>query len=164
MESGIGAINLNNLQVIDTNFIDTVVTAFAYDSLKNQFYVSQTDFFSFNLGKTYDRAGNILSRFGVGFSPEAADVYYGTPVSISETAKAFADLSLYPNPTSELFYVTDAIAGDLIRMIDLSGKVVLESRIGYQGQALDVSRLHRGTYIIMLQSAEAIRNTKLIVQ
>lgn len=163
MESGIGAINLNNLAVIDTNFIDTVATAFAYDSLKNQFYLSQTDFFSFNLGKTYDRSGSILSRFSVGFSPEAADVYYAIPVSVAERPIALNSLKVYPNPVSEVFYLAGSHAGDLIRLMDLSGKLVLEDRIAYEGQALDVFALKSGTYIVMLQSKDGISTTKLIV-
>jgi len=164
MENGIGAIDLNSLSVIDTNFIDTVITAFAYDSLMNQFYVSQTDFFSFNLGKTYDRNGSILSRFAVGFSPEAADVYYAIPVNVSNPQLSTKTaLELYPNPTSEICYIPNAKANDLIRVLDLSGKLVWENRIANQGQALDVSRLNRGSYIVMLLSEEGISTSKMII-
>ena len=121
----IGAINLNNLSIIDTSLIDTVVTAFSYDTSNSQFYVTQTDFFSFTFGKVYDRNGVKQSDFTVGFSPEVVGVFYTSPIGIEENLQSILSVNAYPNPASDIFYIENAKEGDLIRLIDLSGKLVL---------------------------------------
>jgi len=162
MNDGIGAIDLTSLQVIDTSFIDTVVTAFAFDSIRNQFYLSQTDFFSYSLGKTYGRSGVLLDTFSVGFSPEVMAMIGSLPLGL-DIVSPISKLSVYPNPAQERIHLQNAEAGDILRIFDLSGKLALEQRIDQKNEVIQISALHSGTYLISLNSKGSIRSTKLLV-
>ncbi len=164
MHDGIGAIDLTNLSIIDSSFIDTVVTAFAYDSIANEFHITQTDFFSYNLGKTYDHQGSLLATFNVGYSPEVMGVFPAITLGIEESFSTVSALEFYPNPAREQLFLNSAKAGDVLRIFDISGRLKMEHRINNVSRQVDVSELNRGTYVISLQSAESIQTAKLIIE
>lgn len=75
-DGGIGRLvpELTSVQSI----IDTPVTAFAFDVVNGNFYITATDFFSFNSGYAVDEQGNHLFDFPVGIAPEAIGIQYNT--------------------------------------------------------------------------------------
>ncbi|MEQ8909684.1 MAG: T9SS type A sorting domain-containing protein [Vicingaceae bacterium] len=166
MDNGIGAIDLTNLSVFATNIVDTVVSAFTYDTLNKQFYVTQTDFFSYNLGKIYDRAGNKLDTMPVGYAPEVIRMYYDQSVGLHDFKKpAEFGLTLFPNPSSEMVNI-NFDQGDFtqLRLLDLKGKVLLEKGISTSRALLDVSNFSKGMYLIELSNATHQTAKPLIIK
>lgn len=83
----IGAYDLVNDTLVTDQLIDTAVTAFAYDQLNGNFYVTSTDYFSYKAGLVYDRSGTLQGTYDVGFSPEVVRLYYGlnhAPVALDD--------------------------------------------------------------------------------
>ena len=76
INDGIGSFDLINNQVITANLIDTFATAFAFDTINELFYLSQTDFATFMRGGIYNFNGNKTGAFSTGFSPEAIGIVY----------------------------------------------------------------------------------------
>ncbi len=75
----IGTYDPASRSVIQNNIVDTVVTAFALDTVNQLYYVTQTDFFSYTGGGIYDFNGNRTDTLLSGSAPEAVGVAYNQP-------------------------------------------------------------------------------------
>lgn len=73
-----------------------------------------------------------------------------------------ADFSIYPNPTGGMVHVETSIGRiESIRVLDISGKVVLKSEP--ESRSLDFGPLPSGTYLLQIR-AEAGMLSKLIIR
>jgi hypothetical protein len=72
----IATYNLDTRSVINPSVVDTVITAFALDTVRDVYYVTQTDYFSYTQGGLYNFAGQKINSFTTGFSPEVIQVVY----------------------------------------------------------------------------------------
>lgn len=163
--NGIGSINLNGLSVIDSSIVDTVVTAFTYDHVNANFYVTQTDFFSYNLGGVYNRQGSKIDTFMVGFSPEVIEMYYNTVVDVQEIVVQQFNLSLYPNPSKDFFQMS---WDEPQRLVELTiynqlGAVIYAESDHKLNQKVDLSHFTKGIYLVTIKANEKLAVQKLIV-
>ncbi|MDH6251707.1 hypothetical protein M2347_001434 [Chryseobacterium sp. H1D6B] len=82
-----------------------------------------------------------------------------------ETKPKKNDLTVYPNPAAQFLYVgreSDKIYKE-ISIVDISGKLVLQKSNHKYNEAIDVSRLTPGTYIITSKSSDGkLFNNKFI--
>ena len=74
--NGIGSYNTSTDTF--TMLVDTPITSFTYDFIDDVYYITSTDFFSYNDGYAFDGNGNHLYDFQVGFAPEAIGIQYNT--------------------------------------------------------------------------------------
>ncbi len=161
--NGIGAIDLSNLAILDSSIIDTVVTAFSYDSLNNLFFLTQTNFFSYNYGKIYGRSGNLLAPFNVGFSPEVIRMHYGGTLGLDGAFVQQLDFEFYPNPANELLNIRMDEAG-ILRVFNMNGSLVLEERLNTGRSKLDIHSFPQGAYMVRIESNGSVGSKILIVQ
>ncbi|MBB6370324.1 T9SS type A sorting domain-containing protein [Chryseobacterium shigense] len=80
------------------------------------------------------------------------------------------DFFLVPNPANEYVELQTTLAGRevvSVRLIDVSGKVVLEKSenldSGRQSIKLNIEKMNQGTYVVELKSKDKISSQKLIV-
>lgn len=78
-----------------------------------------------------------------------------TSVDLDDTGSG---IYLWPNPADDYVYVENVEAGETIKVVDLSGRVVLSSVA--DGSVLDVAGLQQGTYLLVV-SGKAL---KLVVK
>ncbi|MDC1221264.1 T9SS type A sorting domain-containing protein [Salibacteraceae bacterium] len=89
------------------------------------------------------------------------------PISIyplsTEDLKS-TNLSLYPNPTNGLVQVqlNELSGSDMIKILDMQGRVVLTQRISNSSTQLDLSELSSGTYTVRLSSDVEITEKSII--
>lgn len=165
---GVGAINLDNLTLIDSNIVDTVVTAFTYDTLNRVFYVTQTDFISFISGRAYDRSGNYLRSFPVDFSPEVISMYYDQVTGIFEAGREqLASFAVYPNPATttvniELNEVRQEV--QRLEIFNLKGQLMHSSTVVGTMNRINVEQLTRGIYFVRISTNNASSIQKLIIE
>jgi hypothetical protein len=57
-------------------------------------------------------------------------------------------IAIYPNPCSDLIFVKNNSKSDLIKILDLTGKLLINTN----SNLLDVSQLNSGTYIISIEN------------
>lgn len=168
MNEGIGAIDLSNLSIIDSLIVDTTITAFTYDTSAYNFYITQTDFFSYRQGAVYSRGGGKLDTLTVGYSPEVIRMYYNQTVSLVEAFQAEkSTFSVYPNPaTNNIWLDTDQdIADDaILQFYNQKGQLVNTVNQLKTGDAINLSKLETGIYVLRLISGETVSNQKIIVQ
>lgn len=168
MNQGIGAIDLNTLTVLDSVIVDTVVTAFSYDTLGGIFYVTQTDFFSYSSGKAYDRNGNYVEAFSTASSPEAIKVFYSQVTGLFEVKpkRTFA-FEAYPNPVKDK--LTIAFQKELplnasLMVFNGNGQLVKEFTHLNSFQTIQVDDLPKGIYYVTLATTTELFTQKLIVE
>ena len=166
MNQGIGTMNLNNLAVIDSNLIDTIVTSFAYDNVNHRFYVTATDFFSFTSGKVYDRSGNYLNTFAVASSPEAISMSYNQATGLlSFSNKETKGFSIFPNPATTQFSIdADLTAKTSVQILNYNGQLVKEINQLNSSNQIDVSNLSSGVYFVNILINDSFSTEKLIVR
>lgn len=166
MNQGIGTMNLSNLTVIDSNLIDTVVTAFAYDTANFKFYVTATDFFSYTSGKVYDRAGNLLSSFATASSPEAISMSYNQTTGIlSFSNEEKEGFSIYPNPATNQFSIdADLTIKTSVQILNYNGQLVKEVNQLKHSNQIDISDLNSGIYFVNVLINDSFLTEKLIIR
>ncbi len=162
--NGISAIDLGNLAVTDTNFIDTVITGFSYDTLNARFYVTQTDFFSYKLGKSYNRQGVKLKDIEVGYSPEVVRIYYGNALAVEENNRPKVNFDIFPNPTTEYFSIKEDIKGELdLVLFNVNGQL-LKVWIQSSENRYFIGDLPKGTYFLSINKGDERITERLIIQ
>tara|TARA_B110000046_G_scaffold57595_2_gene64382 strand:- start:57660 stop:58940 length:1281 start_codon:yes stop_codon:yes gene_type:complete len=166
MNQGIGAMNLSNLALIDSNLVDTVVTAFAYDTTNFKFYVTATDFFSYTSGKIYDRVGNYSGTFATASSPEAIAMNYNQTTGILVfSTKENISFSVYPNPATNQFSVDAELSTEtVIQILNYKGQLVKEVHQLNASNQIDINYLSSGIYFVNLITNNTVSTQKLMVK
>jgi hypothetical protein len=75
--------------------------------------------------------------------------------------RTFAGIRLYPNPVSDGFFVSGIHETATLRLMNLSGNVILSKPVN-DGEYLPVSSLAAGIYIVRLQTGDGTSEQKLI--
>ncbi|MFQ3325763.1 MAG: hypothetical protein ACI8YC_000396, partial [Salibacteraceae bacterium] len=75
-------------------------------------------------------------------------------------------VSIFPNPTNDVVFVTANGNEYSVSIIDLSGKVVVNTSINESSNTVDVSELGNGIYILSLSSVkgETVAREKVIIK
>jgi len=103
-----------------------------------------------------------------GCSGYAMETIYVDPCVGLDEMGTNADLSVYPNPASEMVQLTfrSTEAEVQLSLMDLTGKLIWESNIlnssGQMSETLDISNLPQGIYYVRLQDGVHIKAVKLI--
>lgn len=71
----------------------------------------------------------------------------GGSVSISE-AIAAEGVKVFPNPASDVVTLTNLTVGDNLRLLDVTGKLVLNRNVQNTTETIDVSSFRQGVYVI----------------
>jgi hypothetical protein len=165
LDNGISSLDMNSLMILDTNIIDTIITAFSYDTLNAKFYVTQTNFISYIAGKEYNRSGVKTRDFSVGFSPEVIRMYYGFSLAITEANLPKNYLSIYPNPSSD-FVAVDLEALNTstgnVRILNLNGQSVVSSFINKSDNFVSLRGLSSGVYILTVNTENGMFSARVI--
>ncbi|GEM_PF-1264288 len=116
--------------------------------------------------------GPFSSTTGLDSFPPEGTVYrfcFDQTTSTEEIAELSGDLTLYPNPTTDMVYFSlpeeDANRmGDLnVQVIDLSGNVVIESEFGTDLHGgLNVEMLPAGIYFVRLTGENLSKTVKMV--
>jgi hypothetical protein len=76
IDEKIATYDLLTRSIIAPAIVDTVITAFALDTVNRRYYITQTDFFSYTGGAIYSAQGQRLDTLLCGSSPEAIGIAY----------------------------------------------------------------------------------------
>lgn len=110
-----------------------------------------------------------LQELTVLFSPADTEHYSATSdtVKINVVIKTGIDpekqnlISIYPNPTTDKFYIIGIEDQTTIRISSLNGKLISEKKVANH-EAISVQNLPAGTYLIGINSKETIIHYKLV--
>ncbi len=71
------------------------------------------------------------------------------------------NILLYPNPAHDTFTIESAEIIDMVRVYDISGRLLIEQRIDQQAASINVDMLKTGIYIVRVISENKQMNQKL---
>lgn len=77
---------------------------------------------------------------------------------------AEAGISLYPNPVRDIIRLNNLTEGALIRISDISGRIVIQKEVNSDSDRIDVSLLSSGIYSIAIVQNKATAVSKFIKQ
>ena len=83
-------------------------------------------------------------------------------LGLDETANA--NLSVYPNPSSEVVTIESNLTEGTIQIIDLTGKVVANQTVNGVATAFNTTTLTNGMYTVILTNGSTVETRKFIVQ
>jgi len=83
-------------------------------------------------------------------------------LGLDETANV--NLSVYPNPSSDVVTIESNITEGSIQIIDLTGKVVANQTVNGTATAFNTSALTNGMYTVILTNGSTVETRKFIVQ
>lgn len=114
-------------------------------------YAGQTVYIAFRHHNCTDKYALAVDKIRVGVA--------GTENEGIDNAAAI-DINIYPNPASEVINIA-AEGVRLVEMLDVNGRVVLESRIG---GAIDLSSLASGVYMVRVTTDAGVSTEKVVKQ
>lgn len=114
-------------------------------------YAGQTVYIAFRHHNCTDKYALAVDKIRVGVA--------GTENEGIDNA-ATIDINIYPNPASEVINIA-AEGVRLVEMLDVNGRVVLESRIG---GAIDLSSLASGVYMVRVTTDAGVSTEKVVKQ
>jgi endonuclease I len=95
-----------------------------------------------------------------------ADQIWGTPNSTEDFQENPDRVRLWPNPADDLLTISvPARFGDVyrIRIINASGKTITDLSVSGQPVTLDISELHSGYYVVIVEGASNIKASPLLI-
>lgn len=98
----------------------------------------------------YDEVGNRISKIVI--KDQITDINN----SITNPS-----VKLYPNPTSESFYISGFEGLATLKLIDISGKVILTKQVSSEDK-ISISTLPKGIYIVELITKKKVIKMKLV--
>ncbi len=145
----------------DSSFTGSITTATDHTTTTYTFYNSTFagSLFSLNYDSIYYLASGVSTSYYYGF-------YYNNVTSINEV-NASDNISIYPNPTTNLFTIN--ISGNYkkaeISISDLTGKIIYVSTISDSEKTeVNTKDFVGGVYLVQIQTADFIETKKLIVK
>lgn len=87
-------------------------------------------------------------------------------VNNEEVEDASKQINVFPNPANDQINITGLADGtNVVRMIDMTGRIVLEQQINSATQAvLDVTALSAGLYQLSIQNNNVLNNTSVVIK
>lgn len=93
----------------------------------------------------------------------ALDLGGGTN-AVSEFNSHNSQIHIYPNPADQTLSLSEFPLGSTVRIMDFSGKVLLESTSDGFENAVNVSRIPNGMYVVQIEHQGVHTHQKLLVQ
>ena len=73
------------------------------------------------------------------------------------------ELVLYPNPVSGHLHLRGLQSSALVRISTLGGGIARRAFVSASASSIDVSDLHKGTYVVVIESSEAVLSRRLVI-
>jgi hypothetical protein len=88
-------------------------------------------------------------------------VYSATDINHKE----LKDITVYPNPAVEGFYLTvPGVKDAIVKLFDLKGSLAKEIKMSSETEYIETANLNKGAYLIEIVSEEAVNYKKLIIR
>lgn len=109
----------------------------------------------------YNNANNASNCYTLRVQP-------GTASKNEFASNAAAILKMSPNPTSNILNVSllgaEVSRQSVLQVMDVNGKIVLEQQLKRNTQAIDVSKLAAGNYVVKISNGGAVITSKFVKQ
>ncbi|MFL9833186.1 YncE family protein [Chryseobacterium terrae] len=141
--------------------VNSYGTAYGFNIVNNKIYAADPSGY-IAAGKiyTYDLQGYLLNTFTVTSLPNQIIAYNNASLSTIENTQT-PKLIIYPNPTSDRFFVKGLNDGN-IQVYDLNGRLVINEK--YNEKGINVGTLSKGVYVVKITDKNISFSEKLIIK
>ncbi|KFE98104.1 hypothetical protein IX39_17060 [Chryseobacterium formosense] len=141
--------------------VNSYGTAYGFNVVNNTIYAADPSGY-IAPGKiyAYNLQGTLQNTFTVTSLPNQIIAYNSASLSTVENTKA-SKLSLYPNPTSNRFFVQGLNSGN-IQVYDVNGRMIINTQ--YTQNGIDVTALSKGVYVVKISGKNNSFSEKLIIK
>jgi CubicO group peptidase (beta-lactamase class C family) len=96
---------------------------------------------------------------------ERVFMFFNDELSLNETEKTFP-IKIYPNPINQDYFTINNIGNNPteIKIIDMTGKIILQETIQNNSKRIDVNSLVTGVYILQTCNNQIKEQHKIVVQ
>ncbi|KQS91899.1 DUF5074 domain-containing protein [Chryseobacterium sp. Leaf394] len=135
---------------------------YGFSAIDGKIFQANTDFGPTSTVNVYNQTGTLLNTFTTtgGTNNVYKNVFTPGNLSVSDAAKFTNNISIYPNPVSDVLYVKNA-DGAQFKIVDLSGRIV---KSGVYQNGITVSGLNKGNYIIQISGKNIQTSEKFIIK
>jgi len=115
----------------------------------------------------YDGFGNIINEpfntpfVSSGFDLDAVGVINERSLDVTNNTAA-SEVVVFPNPTSDFFYIKSPHLLSEVKLIDMQGRIVLRRYQISKNMKLDVSQLQAGVYLLLIESEDNSQPFRLL--
>jgi len=141
--------------------VNSYGTAYGFNVVNNTIYAADSSGY-IAPGKiyAYNLQGTLQNTFTVTSLPNQIIAYNSASLSTVENTKT-SKLSLYPNPTSNRFFVQGLNSGN-IQVYDANGRMIINTP--YTQNGIDVTALSKGVYVVKISGKNNSFSEKLIIK
>ena len=138
-------------------YVYTVLDSFAL----TQEWAQYTTFSQFA-----DSITSISLRFQMG---RKTGVYYVDDIEFRESPTGISEIMVgekplfYPNPARDIIYLKTE-PGALVRILDVTGKVLIQEKVIRNNQSININHLTKGLYLIQFKQEEKTVVQKMVVR
>jgi hypothetical protein len=173
VNEGVGTFNLKTKQMIDTALIPdpgsashVYITSGSTDYINDYLYLNISDRLSFGINVVFSTAGDSITSFTTGISPDAIALDYRVPVGVNEPKATLTAVALYPNPVSENVRIQYFGEGNILEysVMDLTGRTVYHSAWNGAGNVtvIDCTGYPSGLYFLLLKTDRETLTRKFV--
>lgn len=114
-------------------------------------------------GDSYDKLAVLYDSNNITFQTDFYRIPFAGDLSVDDFTKA--ELSLYPNPTSDFINLEANTAMKAVTIYNINGQTVMTQSLENTKSTVDISKLNKGMYIVSLQLEDGtVENLKVIKQ
>jgi hypothetical protein len=171
MDQGVGSINIKTREIADSMIIPDpgsanhiYIISGAVDHANGLLYANIGNRISFGINVVTNLTGDSLTSFLTGINADAIAIDYRIPVGVDQTPGGSPQVSLYPNPVSDLLKVGTTGIGNIreITIMDLTGRTVYRSAEPDKNRTIDCSSFPAGLYFLSVRADGASVTKKFI--
>jgi hypothetical protein len=107
-------------------------------------------------GTSESNDGNVTGNHGTNLNSDIWVVKLGSVTGIDNIKNSFEAINIYPNPTSDVFYIDNIPAKTTINVYDINGRLVISEKTTLSKYSVNVSSLQSGVYLVEISNG----NTK----
>ena len=147
---GVFAFDPNTGTVVDSLFIAGNFAGGVIDTVNSEFYLTETDYFSYGTLRRFNAQGMLLDSLPIGISPEVMAIDYRLPVAIEDAAET-GKMQLWPVPTRDVLNLAlpKPAAAFTVTLTDIQGRTLIQNSYRHTATAsLNVSELPSGMYLV----------------
>ncbi|MFC4632501.1 T9SS type A sorting domain-containing protein [Dokdonia ponticola] len=151
------------LGLLDLGILNTIFRRYnpindSWEAIESPQFQSGTPF-----GFTINDIGYVGVGYDDPFAPNTSpsnEIWRLDPELLSVTDVNTTEISLYPNPATDVMFIESALPIQQITVYNVLGQAILTERI--QNNQLDVSSLSKGIYLVKLTSDAGIFTQRLV--
>ncbi|MBL0337506.1 MAG: T9SS type A sorting domain-containing protein [Chitinophagaceae bacterium] len=103
------------------------------------------------------------NHYRIRMKDQTSQVLYSS-IKMVDVKSRQGGISVWPNPTADVLHIQSAGAGGQVKIMDMSGRLMLKKQIIPGEQGLSVQSLQKGVYMLQFTGADGLIQSKTFIR